>query len=329
MKPLEHLKSASDVFERVLRREAESLRHVSERLVGLPVISEVLEALHTCRGRLVMTGAGKMSSIARKAASTFASTGSPSLFVQPAEALHGDLGMIRPGDVLVALSYSGETDEVLRVAETVREWGISTLVLTGSVQSSLAKVGRWVVDISVPYEAIDEWPIPTCSSTVALAVCDSLAIALLEIRGFSAQDFLGFHPGGNLGRRLSITVGDLMHRGNAIPLVKTDAKLRAAIVEMTEKSLGATLVVDETGCLVGVLTDGDVRRTIQRHDNPLDQSVASFMTTPGQTCSADWLAVRALELMESMKITVLPVVTEKTEVIGVLHLHDLLGARIV
>ncbi len=316
------------VFQRVLERESRAISQSMDRTAENSKLVPLIRLIQNCSGRCVFIGMGKMGAIARKAAGTFASTGTPSLFVQPSEALHGDLGMITARDIVLALSYSGETDEILNVLEIVRPWGVPTATLTGNIASSAAKLADFVCDISVAEEAIDAWPVPTCSTTLALATCDALAIAIMEARGFSAQDFASLHPGGNLGRQLRIKVSDLMHRNEKIPVVSPDTSLRQAIAEMSRKSLGATLVGGSNGEFLGVLTDGDVRRTMELFENPLNDAVQQFMSAPAKTCRSDWLAAQAMTLMEANRITILPVVDPEGIIQGVIHFHDLVQARL-
>lgn len=313
-------------FLNVLERQASAIRHVANRL-DAEALAQAIENIHNCSGHCVFLGMGKMGAIGRKAAATFASLGCPATFVQPSEALHGDLGMITKQDMLLALSYSGETDEVLRVVETVRPWGVQVVALTGSSENSLAKLADVVLDVQVPAEAIDAWPVPTCSTTATLAVCDALAVVVMQKRKFSVDDFARLHPGGSLGRQLRIRVSDVMYAGEKLPVVASTATLREAIIEMTRKSLGATMIADASGCLIGLLTDGDIRRTIQKHENPLDMSVDGLLTRMPRTCAPDGLAAAALALMEAHRVTVLPVV-DGPKIVGMVHFHDLVQARL-
>lgn len=313
-------------FISVLKRQAAAIQHVANR-IDEESLDRAVQQIHACSGRCVFLGMGKMGAIGRKSAATFASLGCPAMFVQPSEALHGDLGMITNHDLLLALSYSGETDEVLRVVETVRPWGVPVLALTSGLENSLAKLADIVLDVRVPAEAIDDWPVPTCSTTATLAICDALAIVVMQKRRFSVADFARLHPGGSLGRRLRIRVSDVMHSGAQSPIVLSTATLREAIVEMTRKSFGATMVADSNGCLVGLLTDGDVRRTVQKHENPLDLPVIQFCTSSPRTSVADGLAAAALTVMEEHRVTVLPVV-DGQQIVGMVHFHDLVQARL-
>jgi len=316
-----------EVVQRSLCRQAEAVAGLARQIDPL-VIVQVVQNLMQCQGRAVLTGMGKMGAIGRKAASTFSSTGSPALFVQPSEALHGDLGMITKSDLVFALSYSGETDEVLRVVETVQPWGVGVIAITGAVRSTLARQADWVLDISVSHESTDLVAIPSCSTTVAMALCDSIAIAAMELRGFGAEDFAVLHPGGSLGRKLRTTVSELMHSGDRLPLIDQRHTLRQAIGEISRKGLGATLIESQSGQLAGLLTDGDVRRILEKWENPLDLQVESLMTKTPRTCEADWLAVKALALMESHRINVLPVTCGGSKIAGIVHFHDLMAARI-
>lgn len=313
-------------FLNVLERQASAIQYVANRL-GSGTLARAIDLINECSGRCVFLGMGKMGAIGRKAAGTFASLGTPAMFVQPSEALHGDLGMITKHDLLLALSYSGETDEVLRVAETVRPWGVQVIAFTSTIDNSLAKLADVVLEVHVPAEAIDGWNVPTCSTTATLAVCDALAVVVMHKRHFSVDDFARLHPGGSLGRQLRIRVSDVMYSGDKLPIIRTDATLRDAIIEMTSKSLGATMVADSVGCLRGLLTDGDIRRTIQRHENPLDMSVEQLMTPSPRTCAPDGLAAAALAVMEAYRVTVLPVV-EGAKIVGMVHFHDLVQARL-
>lgn len=315
------------IVKRVLDRQASALHTLSQNLAAAE-INSVVQQLLRCPGRVVLTGMGKMGAVARKAAATFSSTGTPALFVHPSEALHGDLGMITPQDLFLALSYSGETDEVLRVVETIQPWQIPTVAMTGNANSMLAKLANTVLLVNVACESSDFVAVPSCSTTAALALCDALAIAAMESRGFSAEDFGLFHPGGTLGRKLRTTVANIMHSGDKIPKVDLSSSLRQAIMEMSIKGLGATIICREDQSLAGVLTDGDVRRALQVYENPLDMAVHQIMTSHPKHCDPDWLAARALATMESYRITVLPVLDQQRQVVGVIHFHDLITARI-
>lgn len=312
----------------VLGRQAAAVAWVAERLGDEAVLDEIVTKLVGCSGRIACLGMGKMGAIARKVAATLASTGSPALFVQPSEALHGDLGMITRQDVVLAFSYSGETDEVLRVVETVRPWGVPVLAFTASRENSLARLSHWILDVQVPCEAIDAWPVPTCSTTATVALADALAMAVMQRRGFTASDFAVLHPGGSLGRRLRLRVRDVMRTGTELPTIPPTATFRDALIEMSRKRLGVTMIASDAGHLVGLLTDGDVRRSVERHPNPLNESVVDFMTRSPRTCAEHDFAAMALSIMEEHRVTVLPVVNEES-LVGVVHFHDLVQARLV
>ena len=283
-----------------------------------------------CKGRVIVSGMGKSGHIARKIAATLASTGTPAFFVHPGEASHGDLGMILPQDVVLALSYSGETDELLFILPVIKRQGIPLIAITGKPGSSLASQADVHLDGSISNEACPLGLAPTTSTTVALVLGDALAIALLEARGFTSDDFARSHPAGALGRRLLLRISDVMHSGDDVPRVPKDASLTAALVEMTRKHLGMTAVVDDEQRLLGVFTDGDLRRALDDEDVDLrSATVAELMTRGPKTISADKLAAEAAQLMEKHQIHALLVVDEDQHVIGALNIHDLLRARVV
>lgn len=281
-----------------------------------------------CRGRAIVTGMGKSGHIANKIAATLASTGTPSFFVHPGEASHGDLGMITRDDLVIALSNSGETTEVTTLIPLLKRLGVPLIALTGAPDSLLARTADVHLDVSVAQEACPLGLAPTTSTTVALVMGDALAVALLEKRGFSAEDFAFSHPGGKLGRRLLLKVGDIMHGGPEFPRVTEATPLRDALLEMTQKGFGLTAVVTAEGELLGVFTDGDLRRAI---DHRIDINVArvgEVMTRNCKTVSSEMLAAEALTVMEDNKITAL-VVTDARRPAGVVHMHDLLRAGVV
>jgi len=280
--------------------------------------------LLACKGRIVVVGLGKSGHIARKIASTFASTGSPSFFVHAAEANHGDAGMITQHDVLVAISNSGETTELMNMLPLIKRMNLPLICLSGSPDSALARAATVYLDVNVTEEACPLGLAPTSSTTATLVMGDALAITLLQARGFTADDFALFHPGGQLGRRLLLKVSDVMRTGKAIPKVTPEAKLHDVLIEMTQKSLGFTTVVDELDHLCGVYTDGDVRRSLN-HGVDVYQTVVREMMTPNpKTIAANKLAAEALHLMEVYKITGLCVTNENKQIEGVVHIHDLL-----
>jgi arabinose-5-phosphate isomerase len=291
---------------------------------------EACRLILNCQGRVIVSGMGKSGHVARKIAATLASTGTPAFFVHPGEASHGDLGMILPQDVVVALSYSGETDELLFILPVIKRQSIPLISLTGNPRSSLARESTVHLDASIPAEACPLGLAPTASTTAALVMGDAMAIALLEARGFTSDDFARSHPAGSLGRRLLLHINDVMHKDDAIPMVAPDASLTQALMEMTRKQLGMTAVVDDGRRLLGVFTDGDLRRALDDHAVDLRNStVAALMTRGPKTIGADKLAIEAAQLMEKHQIHALLVVDDDQQVIGALNIHDLLRARVV
>ena len=312
--------------ERVLRLEAEAILGV------IPTLDErferAVELLHTCSGRVIVTGIGKSGLIGRKIAATLSSTGTPAFFLHPAEGVHGDLGMLARGDVVLALSNSGETDEMLAILPPLKRLGVPIILLTGNPKSTLARQSEVVLDVSVTEEACPMNLAPTSSTTAALAMGDALAMVLLDLRGLRPEDYAALHPRGTLGWRALFRVGDLMHTGDAMPVVLESAPLAEAVQEMTRQGLGMTTVVDAEGRLAGVITDGDLRRLHMR-GGPFDTlSAGEVATRAPRTIGADDLAAKALEVMEG-KITSLVVVDETQRPRGVVHLHDILRAKIV
>lgn len=307
--------------------EAHAITILKDRL-GANFV-QACQHLLSCKGRIIVVGLGKSGHIARKIASTFASTGSPSFFVHATEANHGDAGMITRNDVLIAISNSGETIEIINMLPLVKRFDIPLICLSGSANSVLAKAATVYLDVSVTEEACPLGLAPTSSTTAALVMGDALAITLLQARGFTAQDFALYHPGGQLGRRLLLKVSDVMHTGKAIPKVYEDAKLNDALVEMTQKSFGFTTVVDQAEQLKGIYTDGDLRRTLGRGLDVYSTNIREVMTSGSKTISCDKLAAEALHLMELYKITSLCVVEENNQLQGIVHIHDLLSAGLV
>jgi arabinose-5-phosphate isomerase len=275
---------------------------------------------------------GKSGIIGRKMAATFASTGTPSFYLHPAEGIHGDLGMVTAADVVIALSNSGETGEILNILPSLRRIGAKIIAMVGNANSTLAKNADVVLDVGVEKEACPLGLAPTSSTTAALAYGDAIALALLQKRNFTASQFAVFHPGGSLGRKLLLTVGNIMHKGNENPLVSADTTVQEALFVITDKGLGAVSVVDAEGKMLGVLTDGDIRRGLSKGVDFLQRSVADLMTKAPKYITADKLAAQALHLMESNQpkpITVLPVVDENMVVIGLLHMTDLVRQGVV
>jgi arabinose-5-phosphate isomerase len=314
--------------KRVIRIEAEALQAMQAR-IG-PAFAAAGRELLTCRGRVVCTGMGKSGHIATKIAATFSSTGTAAFFLHPGEASHGDLGMVKDEDVVLMLSNSGETEEILTIVPALKRQGNRIIALTGRPESRLAKVADVHLDVSVPEEACPLGLAPTSSTTAALVMGDALAVALLEARGFTADDFARSHPAGSLGRRLLLHISDVMHAGDDVPRVGIGASAGEALVEMSRKRLGMTAVVDADDRLVGIFTDGDLRRALD--DSKLDlraMPVKSLMAHSPKTIGAHQLAVEAAHLMEAYKINALVVVDEQQRVVGALNIHDLLRARVV
>jgi arabinose-5-phosphate isomerase len=309
----------------VLEVEAEAVRALVERLDG--GFLRAVELVERCRGRVVVTGMGKSGLVGRKLAATLAATGTPALFLHPAEGVHGDLGMLARGDVVVALSNSGETDEILALVPAIKRLGVPLLVLTGRPGSRIARYGDVVLDVSVREEACPMNLTPTSSAAAALALGDALAIAVLHRRGIGPEDVARLHPGGTIGRRL-VPVADLMHRGAEIPVVPAAAPLARVIREMSAKRLGCTAVVDADGRLAGIVTDGDLRRAVERGRGALPATAGDLMTPRPKTVGRGELAVTALELMERHSITQLLIVDDDGRPDGIVHLHDLLRAKI-
>ena len=287
------------------------------------------ELMLGCQGRVVVTGMGKSGHIGGKIAATLASTGTPAFFVHPGEASHGDLGMITPTDVVLALSNSGETGEILTIVPIIKRLGVPLISMTGKPESSLAREATINLDISVNKEACPLGLAPTSSTTVSLVMGDALAVALLEARGFTEQDFALSHPGGSLGRRLLLHVADIMHTGSQIPRVAGDASLSEALVEMTRKNLGMTAIVDDNDTVLGIYTDGDLRRTLDRNIDVHKARISEVMTRGGKTAKASVLAAEVLKMMEDHKINALLVVDDDNRLVGALNMHDLLRAGVV
>jgi len=287
------------------------------------------EHMLACEGRIVVIGMGKSGHIGGKIAATLASTGSPAFFVHPGEASHGDLGMITAKDVVLAISNSGETQEILTILPLIKRLAVPLISMTGNPRSTLATAASVNLDVSVEQEACPLGLAPTSSTTATLAMGDALAIAMLEARGFTTEDFALSHPGGTLGRRLLLLIEDLMHTGEGIPTVTRDATLSGALLEMTRKGLGMTAVVDDTGALAGVFTDGDLRRTLDRGADIHRTPIAEVMTHNCKTVRPHVLAAEALQMMDAHKINALLVVDENGRLVGALNMHDLLRAGVV
>jgi len=319
--------SALELARRVLQIEADAIRALMERLDGrfLDAVSLVLKR----SGRVVVSGIGKSGHVARKMASTLASTGTPAYFVHPAEASHGDLGMVMPGDVFIAISYSGESEELLHIVPLLKRQGAKLITLTGNPQSTLAREADVHLDVAVAQEACPLNLAPTASTTASLALGDALAVALLDARGFSADDFARSHPGGSLGRRLLTHVSDVMRTGDGIPAVPLGATLGQAVIEISRKGMGMTAVVDDAQRIVGIFTDGDLRRGLE-HDLDLRRTrIDEVMTRNPRTIQPGALAAEAVEVMERTKSTQLPVVDGDGRLVGALNIHDLFRSKVV
>jgi arabinose-5-phosphate isomerase len=316
-----------DVGRRVLDIEARAVQALVQRLDS--GFSDAVDLLYQCKGKVVVSGMGKSGLIGQKIAATMASTGTPSFFLHPAEGLHGDLGMLARGDVLIAISNSGETQEILQLLPFMERMAIPVLAIVGRKGSTLAKNSAVALDVSVAEEACPMGLAPTASTTATLAMGDALAVALLEKRGFKEQDFAQFHPGGTLGRRLLVKVRDLMHSGQDVPQVGEAVIASVAILEMSAKKLGMTTVVDRAGALVGVITDGDLRRFLQQGGDFSKVTAGSLASRRPKLIGPDELAAKAVEMMERYSITTLIVSENAKRIVGVVHLHDLLKHGIV
>jgi arabinose-5-phosphate isomerase len=319
--------SPRDSARRTLELEQQAIGALIARLDGH--FDRACELILACRGRVVVTGMGKSGHVAGKIAATLASTGTPSFFVHPGEASHGDLGMILPEDLVLALSNSGETAEVTALLPLLKRMGVPLISMTGRPGSTLARHAEAHLDAGVEREACPLDLAPTSSTTAALALGDALAVALLEARGFTADDFARSHPGGTLGKRLLLQVGDLMHRGSRLPSVPLGSPLRDALLEITRQGLGFTCVVERDGTLAGVYTDGDLRRTLDQHSDLSGLRVDDVMTRPGKRVTADTLAAEAVRIMEDNRISALAVVDAAGQPVGALHMHDLLASGVI
>lgn len=311
----------------VLQLEAREVELLAQRLDHQ--FSDAVACILHCRGRVVVSGMGKSGHIGGKIASTLASTGTPAFFMHPAEASHGDLGMITAGDVVIALSNSGESDEILAIVPPLKRLGAKIIAITGNDASTLARAADIHLSAHVAKEACPLGLAPTSSTTVALALGDALALCVLELRDFSAEDFARSHPGGSLGRRLLVKVSDVMRTGENVPLVPAEATLAAGLLEMSRKGLGLTAVVDVTGKPIGIFTDGDLRRAFERNINISGAAIKDVMHHHPMTIQQDALAIAAVEIMEQRKINGLLVVDHAGVLVGALNMHDLLLAKVV
>ena len=324
---------ALELARDALQIEGEAIRKLTERLGQddsvARAVPEAVALMEACKGRVVVSGIGKSGHIARKIAATLASTGTPALFLHPAEAAHGDLGMVTPQDVLIAISYSGESSELAVVIPAVKRMGVPVIAMTGKPESRLATIADVHLDVSVEKEACPLNLAPTASTTVTLALGDALAVALLELRGFKSEDFALSHPGGALGRRLLTRVLDVMRSGDAVPKVAPDALLLDALLEISNKGMGMTAVVDADGRPVGVFTDGDLRRLIAKVQDFSKVVICDVMHADPRRIHPEQLAVDAVAVMEEFRINQMLVVDADDKLVGALHIHDLTRAKVI
>jgi len=321
-------KNLQELALAVLDTEARAITNLASQ-VRTPAFIDACKLMLNCRGRVIVIGMGKSGHIAGKIAATLASTGTPAFFVHPGEASHGDLGMITAADVVLALSNSGETAEIITILPIIKRLDVPLIAMTGNPGSALASAATAALDVGVEKEACPLGLAPTASTTAALAMGDALAVAMLESRGFTEADFARSHPGGTLGRRLLLMIDDLMHTGDTVPHVDIDTRLSDALMEMTRKGLGMTAVVDGHGKLAGVFTDGDLRRAIDHKIDIHNAPIRDVMTVNPKSVTPGKLAAEALQIMQSASINALPVVNADNELIGALNMHDLLRAGVV
>lgn len=328
---LDHLSKLEDQLSasalRTIRIEHDAIGALRARIN--PDFVRACQLMLACEGRIVVSGMGKSGHIARKIAATLSSTGSPAMFVHPAEASHGDLGMITDKDVVLALSNSGTTEELLTILPLIKRKGVPLVSMTGNADSVLARSADVHIDASVTEEACPLGQAPTASTTVALVLGDALAMALLEAKGFTQEDFAFSHPGGRLGRRLLLKVHDIMHRGDSVPRVSTDTLMKDALYEISSKGLGMTTVVNADGSLAGVFTDGDLRRALDAGRNIMDTRIQDVMSAKSKTVKADALATEAARLMEEHRVYTLVVLDAHNQLSGVIRMHDLLQANVI
>ncbi|TYB33325.1 MAG: KpsF/GutQ family sugar-phosphate isomerase [Flexistipes sinusarabici] len=316
-----------EIAQKTLRIEADAIYRLADRIND--DFERAVEILMSCKSRVVVTGMGKSGIIGKKIAATLSSTGTPSLFLHPAEGVHGDLGMLMKGDVVIAISNSGETEEIVSILPIIKRFNVPIVSLVGRMDSTLARRSTCAIDASVEKEACPLNLAPTASTTVALAMGDALAVALLERRGFKEEDFAVFHPSGSLGKKLLLKVEDLYHTGDEVPVINENELLSKAVIEMSSKGFGCTSVVDNEGKLVGIITDGDLRRSLEKYQNIFDKPVYELATKNPKTISPDALAARALQIMEEFSITTILTVDDNQSPTGIIHLHDILSAGIV
>lgn len=323
---MQAVKSINDLAKEVLDIEALSILKLKNSINES--FTKAIDILYNCKGRVIVTGMGKSGIIGKKIAATLSSTGTPSYFLHPAESTHGDSGIITREDVIIAISNSGETNELLNLLPLIKRFGIPLIALTGGLNSTLAKTSDFTLDISVEKEACPLNKAPTASTTATLAMGDAIAVCLLEKRGFTEEDFLIFHPSGALGKGFLYSVSELMIKGDKLPLAFEDDKFTDVIELITQKKLGLAIITDKNCKMTGVLTDGDIRRTLIKYPNVHNLKVIDVMTANPKTISPHELAAKALHLMEKYSITALAITDERKKPVGVLHIHDLLKAGV-
>lgn len=317
-----------EIAKRVLKTEAEAVLSLTKRLNS--DFERAVEIIFQSKGRVVVTGMGKSGLVGKKIAATLSSTGTPAFFMHPAEASHGDLGMVTSDDVIIAISNSGETEEIINLIPFLKRFNVTLISLTGNTDSTLSKAADVTIDVSVKEEACPMGIVPTASTTATMAMGDAIAVALLIKRGFKEEDFAFFHPGGSLGKKLFIKVKDLMHTGDALPVVLPDTPMIRAIMEISSKRLGVTIVADDDRRVLGIITDGDLRRGVEKWGKEFfDMKAGEVMTVKPKTIFEDDLAVRALSVMEKHSITSLIVPDAEGKAKGLIHLHDILKQGIV
>lgn len=320
------VKNITDLAKEVLEIEAHSILKLKNNINGC--FEKAIDILYACKGRVIVTGMGKSGIIGKKIAATLSSTGTPSYFLHPAESTHGDSGIITRDDIIIAISNSGETKELLNLLPLIKRFGVQMIALTGGLNSTLAKTSDVTLDISVEKEACPLNKAPTASTTATLAMGDALAVCLLEKRGFSEEDFLVFHPSGALGKGILYKVEELMIKGEQLPLASEDELFKDVIELISAKKLGVAVLTDKNGIMTGVLTDGDIRRTLIKHKNIQNLNAKEVMTVNPKTVLQDDLAAKALHIMEKYSITALAITDENKKPVGILHIHDLLRAGV-
>jgi arabinose-5-phosphate isomerase len=317
-----------DIAKKVLKTEAEAIAALIDKLNGN--FEKAVEMIYECKGRVVVTGMGKSGLVGKKIAATLASTGTPAFFLHPAEASHGDIGMVTERDIIIAISYSGETNELTGLVPFLKRFRVNLISMTGNTNSTLAKASDVTLDISVKEEACPMGIVPTASTTATMAMGDAIAVSLLVKRGLNEEAFAFYHPGGSIGKKFFIKVKDLMHSGERLPVVSFEMPVSKALIEVSSKRLGHAIVVDNNGMIAGVLTDGDVRRGLEKWGGKLfEMTAGEIMTRNPKMISEDELAAKALSIMESYSISALIVPDAEGKPIGIIHLHDILKQGIV